>query len=130
LHDAALVSVVEAGRVLHRAPHRLARFCLGLSIVEATAGMLWGIGLLFVLPGVVGQALLGDVWLSAAALIVPTTLIVMAGGLRDGATTGLRALGVARNSLRAQLITAAAYLAGGSLAPHSTVHTARHGVSQ
>lgn len=109
----SLVSVVEAGRVLRRAPHRLARFCLLLGAAEAGAATLWGIGLLFLLPDSVGQALLGEVWPSAAALIVPTTLIVVAGGMSDGATAGLRALGAARNSLRAQLISAVAYVVCG-----------------
>jgi hypothetical protein len=111
----SLVSVVEAGRVLRRAPHRLSRFCLLLGGTQAAACLLWGLALLLILPDSVGRAVLGSVWPSAAELIVPTTLIVMTGSMSDGATAGLRALGASRNSLRAQLIAAVAYVTGGIL---------------
>ncbi len=111
----SLVSVVEAGRVWRRAPHRLSRFCLLLGATQAGACLVWGVALLYVLPDAVGRAMLGTVWPSAAELIVPTTLIVMTGSMSDGATAGLRALGAARNSLRAQLIAAVAYVTGGIL---------------
>jgi hypothetical protein len=88
-------------------------FCLLLGGGEAFAVSLGGLALLFLLPAEVGQAILGSVWQPASALIVPTTLAVMGGGLMDGPTAGLRALGAARRSLRAKLISAAAYVSCG-----------------
>jgi O-antigen/teichoic acid export membrane protein len=109
----SLVSVPEAARVLKWSPRRLPRFCLLLGGSEAIAVCLWGLALLFLLPAEVGHELLGSVWQSASALIVPTTLAVMGAGLMDGPTAGLRALGAARRSLRAKLIGAAAYVSCG-----------------
>jgi O-antigen/teichoic acid export membrane protein len=108
-----LVSVPEAARVLKRSPRRLPLFCLLLGGGEAVAGAIWGLALLFLLPAEVGRELLGSVWPSAYALVVPTTLVFMGGGLMDGASAGLRALGAARRSLRAKLIGAAAYVSCG-----------------
>jgi hypothetical protein len=109
----SLVSVPEAARVLQRSPRRLPLFCILLGGGEAVAGAIWGLALLFLLPGEVGQELLGPVWPSAYALVVPTTLVFMGGGLMDGASAGLRALGAARRSLRAKLIASAAYVSCG-----------------
>src|SRR5215470_2827008 len=109
----SLVSVPEAARVLKRAPRRLPLFCLLLGGGEAIAVSLGGLALLFVLPPEAGQDILGPVWQSASALIVPTTLAVMGGGLMDGPTAGLRALGAARRSLRAKLIAGAVYVSCG-----------------
>jgi O-antigen/teichoic acid export membrane protein len=109
----SLVSVPDAARVLKRSPRRLPLFCLLLGGIEAIAVSLGGLALLFLLPAEVGQQILGSVWQSASALIVPTTLAVMGGGLMDGPTAGLRALGAARRSLRAKLIAGAAYASCG-----------------
>ena len=49
----------------------------------------------------------------ASILILPATLAVTFAGLSSGAATGLRALGAARRSLRAQLITSSVYIVGG-----------------
>jgi O-antigen/teichoic acid export membrane protein len=109
----SLVAVPEAARVLSRSPRRLPQFCLLLGGGQAIAGLGWGLALLLLLPASFGEQLLGSVWGPAAALIVPTTAVVMGGSLSDGALAGLRALGAARRSLRTQLLTAAAYLTGG-----------------
>ena len=45
--------------------------------------------------------------------MVPITLAVMNASIATGATAGLRALGAARRSLRAQLVTSAGYVIGG-----------------
>jgi O-antigen/teichoic acid export membrane protein len=108
----ALVTVAEAGRVLRRAPHRLGMFCLLLSVGQAAAALLWG-GALLLMPDRFGQLLLGGVWHSASALIVPATLSVAGASLGIGATAGLRALGAARLSLRVQLFASACYAVGG-----------------
>ncbi|MGH3824497.1 MAG: hypothetical protein ACRDRA_16935 [Pseudonocardiaceae bacterium] len=109
----SLVAVPEAARVLQRSPRRLPLFCLLLGGGQAGAALVWGFGLLFVLPNNVGQFLLGSVWPSASALIVPAILAVTIGSFFTAAIAGLRALGTARRSLRAQLLASAAYVACG-----------------
>lgn len=113
LMGVSLVSVPEAARVWSRSPRRLPLFCLLIGASQAMAGVLWGLALLTVLPASAGVFLLGSVWPSAAALIIPTTLVVIFGSFSNGAFTGLRALGTARRSLRARLASAAAYVMGG-----------------
>jgi O-antigen/teichoic acid export membrane protein len=113
LMGVSLVSVPEAARVLSRSRHRLLPFCLVLGGGQAVAGALWGAAILLLVSEAVGRRLLGDVWPSAVALLVPTTLVVMAGSFSDGAMAGLRALGAARRSLFSQTNAACAYLALG-----------------
>ncbi|MEU3249808.1 hypothetical protein [Streptomyces sp. NPDC006997] len=108
----SLVTVAEAARVLRRSPHRLGAFCLLLGGGQAVAALLWGAALLL-MPDRLGELVLGDVWPSAAELILPATLGVAGAGLGTGAAAGLRALGAARRSLRAQLFTSACYVGGG-----------------
>ncbi|MEU5951714.1 hypothetical protein [Streptomyces sp. NPDC047525] len=108
----SLVTVAEAARVLRRAPHRLARFCLVLGAGQAVAALLWGAALVL-MPDRLGEAVLGDVWSSASQLIVPAALGVAGAGLGTGAAAGLRALGAARRSLRSQLIASTCYVGGG-----------------
>lgn len=108
-----LVAVPEAARVLRRAPHRLARFCLLLGGGQAVAAATWGAILLLLVPDALGRLVLGDVWGPAAELILPVSLSVTGAGVVAGAAAGLRALGAARRSLRAQLLASAGYLGGG-----------------
>ncbi|MFE1288353.1 hypothetical protein [Streptomyces sp. NPDC058751] len=108
----SLVTVPEAARVLRQAPHRLGRFCLLLGGGQAVGALLWGSALLLV-PGRLGELVLGDVWHSASQLIVPVSLGVAGAGLGTGAAAGLRALGAARRSLRCQLFASACYVGGG-----------------
>ncbi|MFE2358382.1 hypothetical protein [Streptomyces parvulus] len=108
----SLVTVAEAARVLRQAPHRLGRFCLFLGAGQAVAALLWGAALLLV-PDRLGELVLGDVWSSSAAIVVPVTLGVAGAGLGTGAAAGLRALAAARRSLRCQLFASACYVAGG-----------------
>ncbi|WTZ89970.1 hypothetical protein OG512_03945 [Streptomyces sp. NBC_01378] len=108
----SLVTVPEAARVLRRAPHRLGHFCLLLGGGQAAAALAWG-GALLLMPERLGDLVLGDVWHSAAELIVPVTLSVAGAGLGTGAAAGLRALGAARRSLRSQLFASACYVGGG-----------------
>ncbi|MFI0820169.1 hypothetical protein ACH4TX_34380 [Streptomyces sp. NPDC021098] len=108
----SLVTVPEAARVLRRTPHRLGAFCLLLGGGQAVGALLWG-GALLLMPDRFGAFVLGDVWHSAAQLIVPITLGVAGAGLGTGAAAGLRALGAARRSLRCQLFASAAYVGGG-----------------
>ena len=109
----SLVAVPEASRVARSRPHRLARFCLLLGGIQAVAALIWGLALLAFLPDSVGAQLLGDVWPAASLLILPATLSVTFAGISSGASTGLRALGAARRSLRAQLGNTTLYITGG-----------------
>ncbi len=113
LSGVGLVAVPEAARVLRRSVRALPRFCLLLGSAQAAAALLWGLALMFVLPGSIGRQLLGEVWASSSMLILPATLSVMSASMSTGATAGLRALGVARRSLRAQLLASSAYVTFG-----------------
>lgn len=116
----SLVAVPEAARVLRRSPGRLLLFCLVLGSGQAAAALAWGLALLFLLPAEVGAFILGSLWEPSLALIVPITLSVMSASLATGAAAGLRALGAARRSLRAQLVNVTGYvtfgIAGAALA--------------
>jgi O-antigen/teichoic acid export membrane protein len=108
-----LVAVPEAARVLRRAPEKLARFCLTLGGVQAVAAATWGAILLFLVPDALGRLALDDVWEHAQPLILPVSLSVTGAGIVAGAAAGLRALGAAPRSLRAQLVASAGYLGFG-----------------
>ncbi|WP_208026168.1 hypothetical protein [Amycolatopsis acidicola] len=109
----SLVTVAEAARVLRRAPHRLPLFCVLLGGGQAAAALLWGLFLLFLLPTTVGVHMLGSVWPTASALILPATISVMGASFSTGAASGLRALGMAKRSLRSQVIASVFYVTGG-----------------
>ncbi|MFD8459435.1 hypothetical protein ACFV27_30640 [Streptomyces antimycoticus] len=108
----SLVTVPEAARVLRQAPRQLGRFCFLLGGGQAAGALLWGSALLL-MPGRLGELVLGGVWHSSSQLIVQITLSVAGAGLGTGAAAGLRALGAARRSLRCQLFASACYVGGG-----------------
>lgn len=108
-----LVAVPEAARVLRRAAHRLEYFCAVLGGVQAIAAIAWGMALLLLVPDSLGVWVLHDVWGPASVLILPVSLSLAAAGVNSGAAAGLRALGAARRSVRAQLWSSAGYLGGG-----------------
>ena len=105
------MGVPEGSRIVRRSPQLLWPFCLVLGTLQAATAVVWGLALLL-LPEGVGVRLLGPSWQPASELLVPVTLAVAMTGFWVGAWTGLRALGVARRSLRAQAFGSAAYLAG------------------
>ena len=109
------VAVPEASRVFHRDSGHLARFCFILGGVQAAAAIVWGAILLTVFPLGPGPALLKELWMPTAQLIPAITLTVAAASFITAATAGLRAMGVARRSLRAQLTGSVAYVVGGSV---------------
>jgi O-antigen/teichoic acid export membrane protein len=108
-----LVAVPEAARVLKRSVRLLPAFCLILGLVQAAAALVWGLFLLLALPHQAGHMLLGEVWDTAQALVLPETIAVMCASMSTGAAAGLRALGRARRSLRAQLLASGLYLGFG-----------------
>ncbi|MFE6609465.1 hypothetical protein [Amycolatopsis sp. NPDC057786] len=109
----SLTTVAEGARVLHRAPHRLKHFCVVLGGGQAGAALLWGLGLLLLVPHDVGRWIMGSVWDAAEPLILPVTLSVTAAGFIAGAAAGLRALGNAKRSLRSQLVASVGYVVFG-----------------
>jgi O-antigen/teichoic acid export membrane protein len=113
LSGVGLVAVPEAARVLRRSVRGLRTFCLLLGGAQALAALSWGLAMIVGLPDAWGHALLGQLWFSSSALLLPATLSVVNTSFYTGAAAGLRALGVAQRSLRAQLYAAAAYLVGG-----------------
>ncbi|MFI7067700.1 oligosaccharide flippase family protein [Kribbella sp. NPDC050124] len=113
LSGIGLVAVPEAARMLRRSLRALEKFCLLLGGSQAVAALMWGSVLVLFLPHAWGHAVLGEVWDSTEPLLVPATLSVMFASFYTGASAGLRALGVARRSLKAQLYASTAYLVGG-----------------
>ena len=65
------------------------------------------------LPRGLGNILLGDLWRPADQLVVPYTLSLVGACFIAGATAGLHALGAARRSLRAMVLSSVTYLACG-----------------
>lgn len=101
-----LLGMPEAARVLRRSPRHLPLFCVLVSAGLAAAALAWGVVLLVAIPRGLGARLLGPVWRPTYPLIVPQMLYVIGQGAGGGPFTGLHALGAARRSLRAMVITA------------------------
>jgi len=110
MQGVTLVTVPEAARVLRHSPRHLRNFCLLLAIGLALAVAAWGAVLLVALPSGLGELLLRSIWRPTYSLIVPMTIAVMGACVSAGATAGLRALGVAKRSLRAELIGSGCFL--------------------
>jgi len=107
----SLVTVPEATRILRNSPGRLRLYCVAVAIGMASLGLAWGGALLVALPRGLGRLLLGpDLWQPASQLVVPYTFSVMGFCLIAGATAGLHALGAAKRSLRAMIISSVIYL--------------------
>jgi O-antigen/teichoic acid export membrane protein len=108
------VAVPEASRVFHRSSARLTHFCFVLGGVQALGAIVWGLMIMIVFPLGPGPALIKELWAPTAVLIPAITARVVFGSFVSAAVAGLRAMGVARRSLRAQLIGSAVYVTGGS----------------
>ena len=102
LMGTSLVTVPEAARVLRNSPRHLGLFCLLLGGALALAALAWGTVLLVALPAGLGQLALGSLWRPTDPLVLPMTVAIMGACVSAGATAGLRALGAARRSLRAE----------------------------
>jgi O-antigen/teichoic acid export membrane protein len=107
----SLMAIPEAARLAQHDLSRLRRFVVGLGALLGAAGALWGL-VVALLPDGFGQRLLGPTWEPAAALVLPITVMTVLLGVWSAAWTGLRAMGAARRSLRAQLFGASAFLVG------------------
>ena len=108
----SLVTVPEAARVLRRSPRHLPLFCV-LVARGLAAGARLGSLVLVALPRGLGAWLLGRIWRPAYPLVLPHTIFVMGGCISDGATAGLHALGAAKRSLRAMLLSSVVFLGCG-----------------
>jgi O-antigen/teichoic acid export membrane protein len=100
----SLVMIPEAARILDRSPRRLPLFCVLVTAALAGAALLWGVFLLVALPRGLGTWLLGPIWRPTYPLVLPYTICLLEGSISIGAGAGLRALGAARQSLRAMVI--------------------------
>lgn len=115
LMGASQVAVPEAAQVLRRAPRKLLQFCLALGAVLATAAAAWGLFVLALLPSGLGDLLLGEIWVPASALLPAVIIGFFMGAFEIAAAAGVRALGAAPRSLKAQLTNAAFYVVGGGV---------------
>lgn len=111
LQGISLVTVPEAARVLRRSPRHLEPYCLVVGVGLAVMALAWGLFLVVALPHGLGALLLGSFWKHAYVLVLPFAFTIMGAGFQVGAAAGLHALGAARRSLRAMLITSALQLA-------------------
>jgi len=110
------VAVPEASQILRRSPGHLGRFCFAFGSVQAVSAALWGGLVLLALPRHLGEDLLGaSLWDTADQLLPIVITGMVVGGFSVGAAAGVRALGAARRSLRAQLTYSGLYLLGGSV---------------
>ena len=105
-----LVTLPEAARVLHRSPRYLPVFSAVISLGLALLAAAWGAVLLLALPRGLGQWLLPQLWRPTYPLILPLTISVMGGCIQAGAGCGLHALGAARRSLRAMIVSSVIYV--------------------
>jgi O-antigen/teichoic acid export membrane protein len=108
----SLMAIPEAAKLAKRDLARVRQFVVALAVVLAAGAVLWGL-MLALVPDSLGERLLGATWQPAAALLLPTTVMIALMAVWSGAWTGLRAIGAARRSLRAQIIGSSAFVIGG-----------------
>jgi O-antigen/teichoic acid export membrane protein len=105
-----LMAIPEAARLARRALHRLRPFCVFIALMFFLTSILWAAAIHGLIGDVFGERLLGETWESAAALLLPATMIIAFQGVWCAAWIGLRALGAARRSLQAQAFGASVFL--------------------
>jgi O-antigen/teichoic acid export membrane protein len=107
----SLITMPEAARVLRRSPRQLPLFCAAVSAGLTLLGLAWGAALLVALPRGLGHLMLGSIWRPTYPLMLPVTLSVIGMCGSTGSLLGLHALGAARRSLRATILTSMLVLA-------------------
>ena len=112
LYGMALTALPEAVRILHGSPRFMMLFCVLCSVGLTLVALAWGITLMVALPRGLGAWLLGPIWKQTYPLVLPTTLFMIGGCLSAGASTYLHALGAARRSVRAAIVTSVLFLVG------------------
>jgi O-antigen/teichoic acid export membrane protein len=100
-----MITIPEATRLLRHSPRHLPLFSVAVSTGLTLIALAWGLVLLVALPRGLGHLMLGSLWRPTYPLVLPTTLAVMAMCATTGAGVGLHALGAARRSLRAVILT-------------------------
>jgi O-antigen/teichoic acid export membrane protein len=101
----SLITVPEAARILRHSPRHLPLFCVAVSGGLALLGLAWGVVLLVALPRGAGHLMLGSMWLPTNPLVLPAMVSIIGTCVGSGANVGLHALGAARRSLRAMLLS-------------------------
>ena len=76
---------------------------------------MWIVLLTVMLPRGVGELLLGDLWVPAAALVPPVGALIVIGCFEVAAAAGVRALAASRRSLTAQVSSSTLYLLAGAI---------------
>jgi O-antigen/teichoic acid export membrane protein len=107
-----LVSVPLQVRILKQRPGRMVPTSALLSVVLATTALMCGL-LILLLPDAIGRELLGASWTIGREVVPPLTLALAGLGIIMGATSGLRALGAAKRSLRVRIVMSVAVVVGG-----------------
>ena len=109
-----LVTLPEAARVLHRSPRYLPVFCAADQPGARSGGRSpGGPSCWWRCPEGSGNWLLPQLWRPTYPLILPLTISVMGGCVQAGAGTGLHALGAARRSLRAMVVSSVIFVVCG-----------------
>ena len=110
LFGLGMITIPEAAQILRTSPRRLPLFCLVVSGGLTLAALGWGVSLLVTMPLGLGHLMLGATWVAAYPLVLPTVLTIAGNCAGAGAGIGMHALGAARRSLRASLMTSAVVL--------------------
>lgn len=98
------IAVPEGVRAKEQSLARLKKGCMAISAVATTAALAWG-AVALMLPERVGEALLGESWPGARA-VLPALSVAWAGMCAAaGPLTGIRAMGAARVSLRVMAVS-------------------------
>ena len=106
-----LVTVPEAARILQHSPRHLRLYCVAVGAGLAILALAWGGAVMVALPRGLGNLLLGkELWRPASRLVIPYMFSMMGFCLIAGAAAGLHALGAAKRSLRAMIISSVIYL--------------------
>jgi O-antigen/teichoic acid export membrane protein len=108
----SLIIIPEAARVLRRSPRHLPLLCAAVSTGLTLLVMGWGALLLVAMPHGLGHLLLGGLWQPAYPLMVPTILTFMAMCAGAGSFVGMHAVGAARRSMRAVILTTVLVVVG------------------
>jgi O-antigen/teichoic acid export membrane protein len=100
-----MITMPEAARLLRSSPRRLPAFCGAMSIGLTLVGLAWGAVLMVTLPRGLGHLMLGSLWRPTYPLVIPMTIYTAGLCATTGAGIGLHALGAARRSLRAMIVS-------------------------
>ena len=110
-----LITIPEAAKLLRSSPRHMPTFCAAVSAGLTLLALVWGAVLLVALPRGLGHLMLGSIWRPTYPLVLPAALSISAMCATTGAGIGLHALGAARRSLRAVIITSALVVGGALL---------------